>query len=81
MLLLFQNIKDALIPCGVEVTAHDKQWAESKKMGAFLGVSQGSSQPPVFLEISYQNGPKDQKPIVLVGEFHTTGQVLCGIPL
>lgn len=52
----------------MEVIAHDKQWAENKKMGAFLGVSQGSAQPPVFLEISFQNGPKDQKPIVLIGE-------------
>ncbi|XP_026287108.1 cytosol aminopeptidase isoform X2 [Frankliniella occidentalis] len=63
-----QNAKDALTPLGVEVIAHDKAWAESKKMGSFLGVAQGSSEPPVFLEITYSNGPKEQKPYIFVGK-------------
>lgn len=52
-----------------EVVAHDKQWAESQKMGSFLSVTQGSNQPPVFLEITY-NGASDAnaQPICLVGK-------------
>ena len=34
----------------VQVIVHDKQWAESMKMGSFLSVSKGSDEPPVFLE-------------------------------
>lgn len=51
-----------------EVVAHDKEWAEAQGMGSFLSVSQGSLQPPVFLEITY-NGAKDKsQPICLVGK-------------
>lgn len=53
----------------VQVEAHDKKWAEGQKMGSFLSVAQGSAQPPVFLEITY-NGAPDSKvnPVCLVGK-------------
>lgn len=51
----------------VKVIVHDKQWAESKKMGSFLSVAKGSAEPPKFLEIHYNNKP-DSKPFVLVGK-------------
>lgn len=51
-----------------EVVAHDKNWAEAQGMGSFLSVAQGSLQPPVFLEITY-NGAKDKsQPICLIGK-------------
>lgn len=52
----------------VKVEAKDKKWAENQKMGAFLSVSQGSAQPPVFLELTYSGGKKDSQPVALVGK-------------
>ncbi|PSN44772.1 Cytosol aminopeptidase, partial [Blattella germanica] len=57
-----------LTPLGVSVTAHDKTWAEEKKMGSFLSVSHGSAQPPIFLEIQYIGSSNSNKPVVLVGK-------------
>lgn len=37
-------------------------------MGAFLSVAKGSSEPPLFLEVSYKGGASSEKPIVLVGK-------------
>ena len=53
----------------MKVEAHDKAWAENMKMGSFLSVAQGSDQPPVFLELTYNGGKAGDKPIALVGQF------------
>ena len=37
-------------------------------MGAFLGVAQGSSRPPVLLVLSYQEGRKKQPDLGLIGK-------------
>ncbi|KAK2151631.1 hypothetical protein LSH36_356g02008 [Paralvinella palmiformis] len=37
----------------VKVYIRDKAWAEEKKMGSFLSVTKGSSEPPKFVEIHY----------------------------
>ena len=37
-------------------------------MGCLLGVSQGSELEPTFSIVEYKNGPKSQKPTVLVGK-------------
>lgn len=46
-----------------------KSWIEDHQMGAFLSVSKGSDEPPVFLEIQY-NGSAHASlpPLVLVGK-------------
>lgn len=64
-----ENVKARFSGRNVDVAAHDKKWAEQQKMGSFLSVSQGSAQPPVFLEITY-NGAPDSKdgPVCLVGK-------------
>lgn len=41
---------------------------EALGMGALLAVARGSSQPPKLIAMEYRNGPKDQKPIILVGK-------------
>lgn len=44
-------------------------WIEEQKMGAFLSVSKGSEEPPVFLELHYRGAPdSSQAPLVLVGK-------------
>jgi leucyl aminopeptidase len=37
-------------------------------MGSFLGVAQGSAEPPRLIVVQHNKGKKDQKPIVLVGK-------------
>ncbi|UYV68354.1 LAP3 [Cordylochernes scorpioides] len=50
------------------VTVRDKAWAEAQKMGSYLSVTQGTDEPPCFLEISYMTGRPEDKPVVLVGK-------------
>lgn len=52
----------------IEVLAHDKKWAEEQKMGSFLSVAQGSAQPPIFLELTYNGDSSKSQPIALVGK-------------
>lgn len=59
------------MPKSVDVIAHDKAWALQQKMGSYLSVAQGSDQPPIFLELTYNGtgGSVDGKqPICLVGK-------------
>ena len=41
---------------------------EKLGMGSFLSVALGSRQPPKFIVMEYLHGPKDEKPIALVGK-------------
>ncbi|KAJ1214290.1 hypothetical protein NDU88_001913 [Pleurodeles waltl] len=52
-----------------KVHIRPQAWIEEQEMGAFLSVSKGSDEPPVFLEIHY-NGSSSEKdsPLVLVGK-------------
>lgn len=46
-----------------------QSWIEEQQMGAFLSVSKGSDEPPVFLELRYNGAPDSkQAPLVLVGK-------------
>uniref|UniRef100_A0AAR2KBY5 Cytosol aminopeptidase n=1 Tax=Pygocentrus nattereri TaxID=42514 RepID=A0AAR2KBY5_PYGNA len=46
-----------------------QSWIESEQMGAYLSVSKGSEEPPVFLELHYTGSPdSSQAPLVLVGK-------------
>jgi aminopeptidase len=49
-----------------EVVVRDQAWAETKGMNSFLSVSQGSAQPPKFLEMTLNKS--DARPIILVGK-------------
>lgn len=62
------------------MNVRDRAWAEGMKMGSFLSVARGSDEPPVFLEMHYNNAP-NTKPIVFVGKgitFDTGGISLKG---
>jgi aminopeptidase len=53
----------------VEAHVHDLAWAESKKMGSFISVSRGSSQPLRFLEVHYKGAAdKNAAPLSFVGK-------------
>lgn len=63
-----QNAQQVLSSLGVDVKVHDKEWAQQQKMGSFLSVTQGSVEPPLFLEMCYNGGSKDDNPVVFVGK-------------
>ncbi|XP_014281594.1 cytosol aminopeptidase [Halyomorpha halys] len=63
-----QAALDILCPCGVHVDIRDRDWLEEKKFLAFLTMSKGSCEPPLFLEMSYCGGGEGDKPVVITGK-------------
>jgi len=52
----------------VKVDVLDKPAIEKIGMGSFLSVARGSAQPPKFIVLRYEGGPRGQAPVVLVGK-------------
>ncbi len=52
----------------LKVTVLGRKEMEREKMGSFLCVAQGTPQEPKLVAMEYRRGPKEQKPIVLVGK-------------
>ena len=63
---LAQAAQDMAKEVGIKCTVHDLDWIQAQKMGAFLSVTQGSVNPPKFIELEY-NGA-DAAPLVFVGK-------------
>ncbi|KAJ8271579.1 hypothetical protein COCON_G00104380 [Conger conger] len=64
-------IQQELSPFSDKVAVHRRpqKWIEEQSMGAFLSVTKGSEEPPVFLELHYKGSPdSNQPPLVLVGK-------------
>ncbi|HYN53595.1 MAG TPA: leucyl aminopeptidase, partial [Methylotenera sp.] len=51
-----------------KVKVLDRDELKKLGMGSFLGVAQGSEEPPKFIIMQHLKGKKDQKPVVLVGK-------------
>jgi leucyl aminopeptidase len=52
----------------LKVKVLEQRDIEKLKMGAFLAVTKGSAEPPRFIVLEYEGGPKKQRPVVLVGK-------------
>ena len=52
---------------GVEVKIRELEWIKEQQMGGVIGVSKGSAEPPVFLEIIY-TPVSNSSPLALVGK-------------
>ncbi|HET6787047.1 MAG TPA: leucyl aminopeptidase, partial [Aquabacterium sp.] len=52
----------------LKVEVLDRPALEKLGMGSFLSVTNGSAQPPRFIILRYEGGPKGQAPVVLVGK-------------
>ncbi|HEY0268576.1 MAG TPA: leucyl aminopeptidase [Methyloradius sp.] len=52
----------------LQVEVLDRPELEKLGMGSFLGVAQGSVEPPKFIVLQHNKGKKGQKPVVLVGK-------------
>ena len=68
--MLPENLAQAAVKMaqetGVKCVVHDIEWMREQKMGALLGVTQGSANPPQFIELDYQGS--DAAPIIFVGK-------------
>ncbi len=68
--LLPENLAEAAMKMaqetGVKCVVHDIAWMRVQKMGALLGVTQGSANPPQFIELDYQGS--NDAPIIFVGK-------------
>jgi len=53
---------------GLELSILEREQIQELGMGALLGVSQGSEQPPKFIVLHYKGGDSDQIDVVLVGK-------------
>lgn len=51
-----------------KVKVLERDELEKLGMGSFLGVAQGSQEPPKFIIMQHLKGKKSQKPVVLVGK-------------
>jgi leucyl aminopeptidase len=60
---------------GLEAEVFDKAWMEERKMGALLGVAQGSEQPPKFIVIRYKGGGSTHLALVGKGITFDTGGI------
>ncbi|XP_077460611.1 cytosol aminopeptidase [Stigmatopora argus] len=66
-----KTIEERLTQYGdrVLVQKRSQAWIEEQGMGAFLSVSKGSEEPPVFLELHYKGSPDSaDAPLLLVGK-------------
>jgi leucyl aminopeptidase len=52
----------------LKVTVHDESWMRARKMGAILGVAQGSAEPPRFIVIEHRPRRRARAHAVLVGK-------------
>lgn len=53
---------------GIKTKILEEKEIQKLGMGGVLGVARGSSEKPRFIILEYLKGPKDQKPLVLVGK-------------
>ncbi|MDC0127526.1 leucyl aminopeptidase [Methylophilaceae bacterium] len=52
----------------MKVTVLEQKQIEKLKMGSFLSVAKGSREAPKFIVLEHKRGPKNKKPVVLVGK-------------
>lgn len=62
------RIMNELLPLGVKVEVFDETEIRHLGMGALLGVSQGSDNPPKFVVMNWNGGSEDEAPIAFVGK-------------
>lgn len=53
---------------GIKSAVLEKEDMEKQKMGALLGVSRGSGEPPKFIILEYSGAGKEKRPYVIVGK-------------
>lgn len=62
------RLSEVALSLGLETTVYDKQQIQEMNMGSFLGVAQGSDQPPKFIHLKYTPQGDAKKRICIVGK-------------
>ena len=65
---LADTARDIAKRLGMQTTVLDRAAMQREKMGSFLSVAQGTTQEPRLIVLEYRRGPKDGRPIALVGK-------------
>jgi len=65
---LAEQAKEMAKTYGLTVQVFEREEMQKLGMGSFLGVAQGSVQPPKLIVLQHSKGKKDQRPVVLVGK-------------
>jgi leucyl aminopeptidase len=65
---LADTARDIAKRLGMTTAVLGREAMALQKMGSFLSVAQGTSQEPLLITLTYSGGPKDAKPIALVGK-------------
>jgi len=65
---LADTARDIAKRLNMTVTTLDRAAMQREKMGSFLAVAQGTTQDPKLIVLEHRRGPKDGKPVVLVGK-------------
>ena len=65
---LAERAREIAAEVGLECTVLDKQALQEEKMGALLGVAQGSEREPCMIVLEHRGGPEGEAPIALVGK-------------
>jgi leucyl aminopeptidase len=65
---LADTARDIAKRFGMKVTVLGRAEMQQEKMGSFLCVAQGTTQDPKLIALEYSKGPKDAKPVALVGK-------------
>ena len=65
---LGEQAKELAKQYGFKIEVLEEAEIEKLGMGSFLGVAQGSVEPPRLIVLQHLNGKKSQKPVVLVGK-------------
>jgi leucyl aminopeptidase len=65
---LADTARDIAKRLGMQTTVLDRAAMQREKMGSFLSVAQGTTQEPRLIMLEYRRGPKDGRPIALVGK-------------
>jgi len=60
--------REMAVEAGLSVEVLDEQQIRDLKMGALLGVSQGSEEPPYLVVLKYVGNPSSQKILAYVGK-------------
>ena len=65
---LANTARDIAKRLGMFTTVLNREAMAREKMGSFLSVAQGTTQEPLLIMLEYRGGPKDARPLVLVGK-------------
>ncbi|MDE3053511.1 MAG: leucyl aminopeptidase, partial [Gemmatimonadota bacterium] len=66
--VLADTARDIARRHGMQVTVLGRAEMEAEGMGSFLAVAQGTPQDPKLIVLEYRRGPKDARPVALVGK-------------